>query len=657
MRASRGDLLLAAGLVASLIVAVAAAVTVTAYTIDRLLAQDARAEGESWARYLADNVQDLAAIAAGSTPSPESASFFEKARHVGDVFLYKIFDAEGQLRLASDRLDEAGHAAEAIPVHNPTAAATVLSGEPVIEAKAGTPPHRPRYYAEAYVPVLQAGRTLGIVEVYVDQSAKRAAFRADLASAAFALSAIVAAAFGLPAFGLYWRTREKHQSDQRAEFLAHHDPLTGLSNRATFVAQLEAALASSERVAVHCLDLDRFKEVNDGVGHVVGDELLRAVAQRMRGLAGPDDIVARLDGDEFAIASVETATGAPGPFARRLVSTLSEPYFLVDQRIDVSVCAGTAVAPQDGADAATLMKNADIALRHAKADGRRAHHLFRPEMDAELQARRQLELTLKRALHQDGFELHFQPFHRASDDGLAGFEALLRLPRRDGGYIPPDVFVPVAERMGLIGAIGAWVLTRACEVAARWPQHLTVAINLSPMQFQDGRLGERVREALALSGLPAHRLELEITEGLLLSDSAAVLSQLADVKALGVRIAMDDFGTGYSSLSYLWKFPFDKLKIDQSFVRALGSDDHVTSVVEAIVALGRSLHMTVTAEGVETEGQRECLHRLGCDLLQGYFLGRPASIHDLPGLILTDFRAMALQHRPAQDAGAAAASR
>ncbi|MYZ47503.1 putative bifunctional diguanylate cyclase/phosphodiesterase [Propylenella binzhouense] len=638
MRSLGRDLYLGVGLIGCLMAAVWGAIEVTSRTVENLLVEDARAEGRSWAQYLAGNIPDLPEIAAGAAPSAATMEFFARAQNVGDVFLYKIFDSEGRLRLASDRLEEAGNPAQEIAKHNPTAAAAVLRGEPVIEAKAGEPPLRPRFYAEAYVPVVRAGAVAAIVEVYVDQAAKRAGFRADLASAAFALASIVAAAFAIPALGLYFRTRQKHEADERADFLAHYDPLTGLLNRTSFMAGLEEALASAQPFAIHLLDVNRFKEANDALGHAGGDELLNAIADRLHGLAGPGDMVARLDGDEFALATFAADEAKVETLGQKLAASLSEPYFLSDQRIDITVCAGTAIAPKDGSDAPALMKSADIALRHAKAEGARSHHLFRAEMDSELKARRDLEALLRRALFQDGFELQFQPFHRV-DDGLAGFEALLRLPLKDGGYVRPDVFVPVAEQMGLIDAIGSWVLRRGCEVAARWPQHLVVAVNLSPIQFEDGRLCERVREALALSGLPPHRLELEITEGLLLGDSDHVLAQLAEVKALGVRIAMDDFGTGYSSLSYLWKFPFDKLKIDQSFVRALGVDDHVSSIVEAIVALGRSLHLTVTAEGVETEAQRDRLRALGCHLLQGYLFGRPTPTQELPALILRDFQA------------------
>jgi EAL domain-containing protein (putative c-di-GMP-specific phosphodiesterase class I) len=286
---------------------------------------------------------------------------------------------------------------------------------------------------------------------------------------------------------------------------------------------------------------------------------------------------------------------------------------------------------------------------HSKSDGPGSRSLFRPEMDAELQARRGLESLLRRAVSNNSFELHFQPIKRAHDERLAGFEALLRLPDRDGGHVSPAVFVPLAERLGLITAIGDWVIRRACEIAVTWPSHLSVAVNLSPAQFREGRLAEKVEAALKASGLAAERLELEITEGLLLSDADWIMRQLADLKTLGVRIAMDDFGTGYSSLSYLWKFPFDKLKVDQSFTRALsGGDQHLASVIRAIVALGRSLGMIVTAEGVETEAQAEFLRAIGCHQLQGFHLGRPMPLENVAAEVLKDFRAGTGRGQPAK---------
>ena len=428
----------------------------------------------------------------------------------------------------------------------------------------------------------------------------------------------------------------------RADFLAHHDPLTELLNRTRFMRDLDEAIALGCPLAVHIIDINDFKGLNDTLGQSAGDDLLRQVARRLQRIFDREDLLARLSGDNFALAEIVRHPRQITRTARRIVAALGEAFRIGESETELTVSVGSAVAPAHGENAATLMKSAEIALVHAENEGRGTRSLFRPEMDADLRARRALESHIRKALANDGFQLLFQPIFRASTERLSGFEALLRLPRGKGGSVSPTVFIPIAERLGLVGEIGQWVIRNACMTAATWPSKLTIAVNLSPVQFEDGSIAARVREALKTSGLAPQRLELEITEGLLLSHTEPVMRQLAELKALGVKIAMDDFGTGYSSLSYLWKFPFDKLKIDQSFARALGdADSHLASVIEAIVTLGKSLGMRVNAEGVETAAQAEFLLRAGCDELQGFFFGRPMSPAQVAGVILGDFRAAA----------------
>jgi predicted signal transduction protein with EAL and GGDEF domain len=366
------------------------------------------------------------------------------------------------------------------------------------------------------------------------------------------------------------------------------------------------------------------------------------VARRLTTRCDRDNLLARLGGDDFALAEIVRAPRQITKTARRIISALGETFRLKGEDVAITVSVGSAIAPAHGQNAAALLKSAEIALAAAKSHGRATRSLFRPEMDADLQARRALEAMIRNAVANKAFRLHFQPIVRASDRRLAGFEALLRLPKTAGGNVSPALFVPVAERLGLIDDIGDWVIRHACATAAAWPNQLSIAVNLSPVQFADGRIADTVRHALNATGLAPRRLELEITEGLLLSHTDSVMRQLADLKALGVRIAMDDFGTGYSSLSYLWKFPFNKLKIDQSFTRAIvDGDEHPASIVEAIVALGRSLNMRINAEGVETAAQAEFLTRVGCDELQGFYFGRPMPLEEIPALILKDFRSAA----------------
>jgi diguanylate cyclase (GGDEF)-like protein len=421
---------------------------------------------------------------------------------------------------------------------------------------------------------------------------------------------------------------ELRRTQNALAHLARHDALTGLPNRAGFHQALKAALSRAERdgdpVALLAFDLDRFKEVNDTLGHPAGDQLLREAASRLRAELREHDTVARLGGDEFMVIQVgaEQPAGAEA-LAARLLEVMGEPYRLDGHQAVATATIGIAIAPEDGNDADQLVRNADTALYQAKAERRGSACAFRPEMDRALKARREMERGLRRALAEGEFRLLYQPQVAFPSRLLVGYEALIRWQHPERGLIAPGEFIALAEETGLIAPIGDWVLREACVAACAWPEGTKIAVNLSPMQFRHGDIVASVRDALAASGLPARQLELEITEGLLLQDSEQVLQRLTELKALGVSIAMDDFGTGYSSLAYLWRFPFDKLKIDQRFTRDMTHDPKVAAIVETILALGRTLDLTVTAEGVETEGQASALADAGCDLGQGYLIGRP----------------------------------
>ncbi len=405
--------------------------------------------------------------------------------------------------------------------------------------------------------------------------------------------------------------------------VALRDPLTGLGNRRAFQAALAAALARPEtEAALLLLDLDRFKHVNDSLGHPVGDALLRLVAQRLRASLRGGDTLVRLGGDEFAIL-LPRAEGAE-PLAERLVDLLSRPYLVEGHLANIGVSIGIARAPADAAEGGMLLRRADLALYAAKAAGRRQFCLFRPEMDARAQARQALETDLRRAVALGQFHLHYQPLLEVASNEVIGFEALLRWEHPARGMVPPAEFIPLAEEVGLIVPIGEWVLRQACRTAASWPETVLVAVNVSPVQFADGaRLLRAVDEALASAGLSGTRLEIEITESVLLRDAAETLATLHDLRGRGVRIAMDDFGTGYSSLSQLRSFPFDKIKIDRSFVSEIEGESGGKAVVRAIAALGASLGMTVTVEGVETEAQAAFVATSGGHQMQGYLISRP----------------------------------
>lgn len=420
--------------------------------------------------------------------------------------------------------------------------------------------------------------------------------------------------------------------------LAHYDPLTDLPNRVLFQKHLADALARRSRkgdqLAVHFIDLDRFKTVNDTLGHPLGDALLREAAERLRSCVREGDTVARLGGDEFAVVQtgLSDMSGATR-LAGRVVEAMAAPFDLQGHQVVIGASVGVAAAPSDGEDADELLKKADMALYRAKADGRGAFHFFERAMDEQLQARRALELDLRRALAAGEFELFYQPLYHLGDERVTGCEALLRWRHPERGMVSPADFIPLAEEIGLIVQLGEWVLRAACAEAANWPGHVRLAVNLSPAQFRDRGLVRTVVSALAASGLPAQRLELEITESVLLQDSAANMTMLHDLKALGVRISMDDFGTGYSSLSYLRSFPFDKIKIDQTFVRDILDDSDAMAIIKAVLDLGASMGIVTTAEGVETLEQLNALRGQGCAEIQGYFISRPAPAAEIARML------------------------
>ncbi|MDO9714467.1 putative bifunctional diguanylate cyclase/phosphodiesterase, partial [Paracraurococcus lichenis] len=435
----------------------------------------------------------------------------------------------------------------------------------------------------------------------------------------------------------YEDTTHRRQAEARVAHMAHHDALTGLANRVLFREHMQHALARAKRngrVALLCLDLDHFKSVNDTLGHPIGDALLCEVASRLRQCTRETDLVVRLGGDEFAIVQEgPTQPNNAEALARRLIDALAEPFDINSHQLIVGTSIGIALSDVGTDDTDILLKCADLALYRAKSDGRGTWRFFEPEMDAVAQARRALELDLRQALAGGQFELFYQPLLEANGARISGFEALIRWRHPKRGMVNPALFIPLAEEVGLISSIGSWVLRQACADAVRWPGQLKVAVNLSPAQFRNGMLAREVEEALLGSGLDPKRLELEITENVLLQDHEIVLETLHAVRSKGVRIAMDDFGTGYSSLSYLRRFPFDKIKIDQSFVRGLGDDEEAAAIVRAVAGLGRTLGMAVNAEGVETAEQLAALQALGCGEVQGYLFSPPRPTSEISELL------------------------
>ena len=431
---------------------------------------------------------------------------------------------------------------------------------------------------------------------------------------------------------------ERKRAEARLTFMAQHDGLTGLPNRNLLRQRMDEILLharrSSDKAAVLILGLDNFKAVNDTHGHGIGDKLLRAVAKRLRSMLREEDTLARLNSDEFAV--VQSGLARPEDavlLARRLLEAIGEPYLLGGHSVVVGASIGIAMAPGDGDESEKLLKHADMALSRAKNDSRGTFSFFEAGMDARAQARRKIEADLREAIENDVLRPHYQPVIDLSTGRITGFEALVRWPHPERGMISPAEFIPVAEETGLINGLGGLMLRRACMDAALWPEDVRVAVNLSPAQFRTGNLLSIVIDALKQSGLPARRLELEITETLLLEKSGHVLATLHGLRALGVRISMDDFGTGYSSLSYLRSFPFDKIKIDQSFVRDLAANRDAQAIVRSIISLGIGLGVTITAEGVETEAELGCLRAEGCHEGQGFLFSRPRPNSEIAGLL------------------------
>ncbi|ESX04992.1 diguanylate phosphodiesterase [Mesorhizobium sp. LSJC265A00] len=429
---------------------------------------------------------------------------------------------------------------------------------------------------------------------------------------------------------------ERRRAEERMSHLAHYDTLTDLPNRSMFRERLDQAMAGDTPLAIFSLDLDRFKAVNDTWGHPAGDWLLKCVAERLRhSLRSDTDMVARLGGDEFAILQFNPKGSTDAEqLAKRIVAVVSQPFRDKGREMHVGISLGIALYPGDGKDADTLLKNADMALYSGKSEGRNVYRFFEPGMDALVRARLALETDLETALKRREFVLEFQPITNIASGKIVGAEALMRWNSPTRGLVAPDDFIAAAEDSGLIVPLGEWALKQACSVAAGWPPGMRIAVNVSAVQIRSADFARSVISALAVSGVPASRLELEITETVLMDESETVLKTLRQLRELGIRIALDDFGTGYSSLGYLRRFPVDKIKIDRSFIHDIDNKD-TAAIVRTIIGLGAELGITVTAEGVETEAQLDILRKAGCVEVQGFLIGMPSKAADMARLLKT----------------------
>ncbi len=595
--------------------------------VNRAVSADADHKARGWAAYFIQHMPNLDELIANGRPDAGQLERIATAEKVGDVFRFKLFDSRGVMTLVSD---EAAYASESATAreHSAKAAEVLRTGISNVSLNDGTgKKNRPPLYVEAYVPIIDGyGIVRGVVEVYIDQTQMAALFNTTFAVLAIGLALIGAIAFGLPTLAYLRRGSQVSEARQRAEYLAHFDPMTGLLNRASFTGRLDATLQRGDGPALTLvlLDLDDFKAINDTHGREAGDDFLKHVANCIKQLCQVNDLVARSGGDEFFIALMGRSAPDAMALVEQLMSDVGQPTLIGGKNISGKLSAGIYMVTRKVDTVADAMNKAEIALYQAKLDGRNTYRVFSWDLENSMRARRALEQLIRNAVDQDKLELHYQPLLLASNGACVGFEALLRLPDGRGGHIPPASCVPVIEAMGLINTVGKWVLEEAARTAATWPSHLFVSVNLSVMQFQGGALVGHVQQALASSGLRPRQLELEVTETLLMQNTDANIKQLGELRMLGVAIAMDDFGTGYSSLGYLWQFRFDKLKIDRSFVLALNHNDKKgRDILDTVITLGHKLEMKVTAEGIENAHQAEVLTSLACDHLQGYFCGLP----------------------------------
>ncbi|WP_201839336.1 putative bifunctional diguanylate cyclase/phosphodiesterase [Microvirga zambiensis] len=595
--------------------------------IDRAVSADARARAEDWAKYFVATIPEFDELVSTGHLTDRQRAVVSTAL-VGNVFRFKLYDARGNAVLQSDLETFANQ--EQHDHIDDEAMEVIASKQPLVSLKAGARERNmPSLYAEAYVPVLdRAGNLRAVAETYVDETRTGAFYHQSLGALAVALGVGFAFSFGIPTVAFLIRTRQAREVRHQAEFLASHDPMTGLLNRTRFSEIVQARIANrvpGRQMALVILDIDNFKLINDDYGHAAGDEFLKHVARGIGRFRLDEDIVARAGGDEFVIALTRASVTEMISDVKAIMATISKPIRQKGDTMAAHVSAGIYVMTDEGATVEEALSRAEVALHESKIDGKNRVSLFSRELDERMRKRRELEDLVQHATANKGFELHYQPLFAIDHENCVGFEALLRLKDRQGAYVPPTTFVPIAESMGLIAAIGKWVIVEATRTAATWPSETFVSVNLSVCQFQDQTLVSTVEDALKESGLAPHRLELEVTESMLMEDNEGIAEQLRSLKALGVSVAMDDFGTGYSSLAYLWQFGFDKLKIDRSFVSALEKDEHrARQILNTIIMLAHQLGMKVTAEGIETARQAEILRGLACDQFQGYLFGRPA---------------------------------
>ena len=632
---------LVGGLVITIFVAFSV-LYIGAGTVGSLIDTAMKAKGESFARLLVSPDGNLDALLTGVARDPDAESKVRAVAGLANIDSFSIFDRRGQAVFLS-RSDRYEWLLRNRPggIHADDHLASSILDRPgfwqIVNDDGRSNP-------SVIIPLIRNGSTIGYVSVVADMMNDRLAYSRAMTRASLSLLFALGFLTGIPVLFYVRRHRKIVEADDRIHFLANHDPLTLLFNRTRLQEETERILATSratrEEMAFCFIDIDGLSEINDSLGYAQGDELLRVVARRLIAVVDEGDVLARIGADDFALLHRRvTRPDQLWGLAKRLKNAVGEPIELNGQIIRPKISIGAARMPRDGRTHGELVKHAELALFHQKEIKTGDLTVFEPHMDEEVHRRREIEARVRQAVETGAFTLFYQPIVSGNGADLLGFEALIRMPDGAGGYVSPAVFIPIAESRGYIKQIGTWVIQEAARQLALWPDHLFVAVNLSAVQFRDGDLLDIVKSALETAGVEGRRLEIEVVESLLLERSADILGQLNALKALGVSIDMDDFGTGYSSLGYLWRFPFDKLKIDQSFMVAFeAGEPNVREILATIVSLAHLMRMKVTAEGVETAAQAELLSALGCDQLQGYRFGKPMPADALVGEFLNRFR-------------------
>ena len=611
------------------VLAIAFALTWQAAT--NLLRHEAKVDAWALMERLKYHVDDLDSILTTGRVSPEDLIGLETAAGA-DATFFRLYDRYGQKIFQSHSSDAhlpvAG--ARGGGVTEPWLEDGVIADQPIvhIDKHAGDEPSALSVYGRVVLPLATRNGAQGSAVVYLDQTAKSEHYRGAVLVFVTGLALLIFFAMALP-MAMFWRrAKQRELAERRLRDMAHTDPLTRLANRTHFRKRLGEALETAARgkgvVALFWLDLDRFKTINDALGHPIGDALLCQVAARLKHCLGEHDTVARLGGDEFALVPTHCADEVKAAeLAERLIQVLAVPFDVEGHHVVIGVSIGIVFAPQDGRGADDLLKKADIALYRAKDAGRSTYRFFKPDMEARSVVRHALEEDLRLAISNNKLRLHYQPQVSLRSGRIVGFEALLRWHHPRFGHMPPHEVVALAEETGLIMPLGYWALKQATHDATTWPEDVSVSVNISAVQFRHTNLVDLVDDALSMSGLTPDRLDLEITESIVMADSRTTIAKLRKLRRLGIHLSMDDFGTGYSSLNRLRNLPFDRLKVDRSFIRELGGNRDDAAIVHAIVTLGKSLGMQVIAEGVETDAQLAQLNLENCDFAQGYFFGRP----------------------------------